>query len=124
MARNTKFDCIEKWVKANPEFKIYEFPNDKDPKSYVVVWKSNIKKFWSFFEDYAYGQYNVDVLGKKPIQIGKWQCDGTDNFMFTSGVDVGGYPASPKAYYSKDGFVAKEIPQQPEQTTEIGRAHV
>jgi hypothetical protein len=118
MARNTKFDCIEKWVKAHPQYKIYEFPNDKDPKSYVVVWVNNIKKFWGFFEDYAFGEYNVDVLGNKPIKIGKWQCDGTDNFMFTSGVDVGGYPASPKAYYSKDGFVEKEIPQQPEATTE------
>ncbi len=120
MARNTKFDCIEKWVKAHPQYKIYEFPNDKDPKSYVVVWVTSIKKFWGFFEDYAFGEYNVDVLGNKPIKIGKWQCDGTDNFMFTSGVDLGGYPASPKARYSKDNFVEKEIPQQPNPTTELG----
>jgi hypothetical protein len=123
MAKNTKFDCIEKWVKANPEYKIYEFPNDKDSRSYVVVWQTDIKKYWGFFEDGAHAYYNVSSLGKKPMKIGKWQCDGTDNFMFTSGIDVGGYPASPKAYYSKDGFVEKEIPQpetttEPEQTTE------
>ena len=120
MAKNTKFNCIEKWVKANPEYKIYEFPNDKDSRSYVVVWQTDIKKYWGFFEDGAHAYYNVSSLGKKPMKIGKWQCDGTDNFMFTSGIDVGGYPASPKSYYSKDKFVEKEIPQQPEQTTEPG----
>ena len=120
MAKNAKFDCIEKWVKANPEYKIYEFPNDKDSRSYVVVWQTDIKKYWGFFEDGAHAFYNVSSLGKKPMKIGKWECDGTDNFMFTSGIDVGGYPASPKAYYSKDKFVEKEIPQQPEQTTEPG----
>jgi hypothetical protein len=118
MAKNAKFDCIEKWVKANPEYKIYEFPNDKDSRSYVVVWQTDIKKYWGFFEDGAHAFYNVSSLGKKPMKIGEWQCDGTDNFMFTSGIDAGGYPASPKAYYSKDKFVEKEIPQQPEQTTE------
>lgn len=118
MAKNTKFDCIEKWVKTHAEHKIYEFPNDKDSRSYVVVWTTDIKKYWSFFEDGSHAFYSVYSLGKKPMKIGKWQCDGTDNFMFTSGVDMGGYAYSPKAYYSKDNFEEREIPSEREQTPE------
>jgi hypothetical protein len=79
MARNTKFNCIEEYAKSKG-MKFYEFPNDKDPKSYVVIWTTDIKNFWSFFEDMVW----VNKINNKTAESGVWECEGTKGFSVIS----------------------------------------
>lgn len=79
MARNSKFNCIEEYTKS-VGMKFYEFPNDNDSRSYVVIWTTNIKNFWSFFEDMAWAN-NID---NKIAESGVWQCEGTEGFTAIS----------------------------------------
>lgn len=79
MAKNSKFNCIEEYTKS-AGMKFYEFPNDKDSRSYVVIWTTNIKNFWSFFEDMAWAN-NID---NKIVESGVWQCEGEKGFTAIS----------------------------------------
>jgi hypothetical protein len=80
MAKEPKFNCIEKWVKKNPPKKFYEFPNQKDNRSYCVMWNNDIKTFWTFWPDF---QWTKTVDGVR-IEKGEWECDGDEGFIVIS----------------------------------------
>jgi hypothetical protein len=80
MAKEPKFNCIEKWVKKNPPKKFYEFPNQKDNRSYCVMWNNDLKTFWTFWPDF---QWTKTVDGVR-IEKGEWECDGDEGFIVIS----------------------------------------
>lgn len=79
MAKNSKFNCIEEYTKSKG-MKFYEYPNDKDPKSYVVIWTTNIKNFWAFYEDTTW----KNKVDNKIAESGVWECEGTKGFSVIS----------------------------------------
>lgn len=103
MARNTKFNCIEEYTKSKG-MKFYEYPNDNDPKSYVVIWTTNIKNFWAFYEDTTW----KNKVDNKIAESGVWECEGTEGFSVIS--------ENNKIWKTSDPFW-KDKPQEMEPST-------
>ena len=82
MAKEPKFNCIEKWVNKNSAQKFYEFPNPIYKRPYCVVWKDNPKTFWTFWSDF---QWEKTIDGVR-TEKGDWKCDGNDGFIIISEV--------------------------------------
>ena len=74
MARNTKFDCIEKYVKKTAETRFHEHANS------VVMWRDNIKNYWQFYKDNRW----IRVVDNSTKEEGKWECNGEDGFIIIS----------------------------------------
>jgi len=102
MTRNTKFDCIEKYVKKTTGTRFYEHTNS------VVMWRDNIKNYWQFYNDNRW----IKVVGNSTMETGNWQCDGEDGFIIIS---ING-----KTWKTRDP-TWKDTPkptEKPEQTSE------
>jgi hypothetical protein len=74
MAKNTKFDCIENYVKKTAGTKFYEHADS------VVMWKDNIKNYWQFFKDNQWTKLVNNLI----MERGNWECDGADGFIIIS----------------------------------------
>jgi hypothetical protein len=74
MAKNTKFDCIENYVKKTAGTKFYEHADS------VVMWRDNIKNYWQFFKDNQW----IKVVNNLTMERGNWECDGADGFIIIS----------------------------------------
>jgi hypothetical protein len=80
MAKEPKFNCIEEFIKKNKKQKFYEFPNEKDNRSYAVIWKDDVKRFWSFFPDFVW----TSTVNGVRIEKGSWKCNGNAGFTVIS----------------------------------------
>ena len=74
MAKNTKFDCIENYVKKTAGTKFYEHADS------VVMWRDNIKNYWQFFKDNQW----TKLVNNSVMERGYWECDGADGFKINS----------------------------------------
>jgi hypothetical protein len=74
MAKNTKFDCVENYVKKTAGTKFYEHADS------VVMWRDNIKNYWQFFKDNQW----IKVVNNLTMERGNWECDGADGFIIIS----------------------------------------
>jgi hypothetical protein len=105
MAKNTKFDCIENYVKKTAGTKFYEHADS------VVMWRDNIKNYWQFFKDDQW----IKVVNNLTMERGNWECDGADGFIIISRMG--------KTWKTSDP-TWKDTPKPIEKPVEIGRAHV
>jgi hypothetical protein len=99
MAKNTKFDCIENYVKKTAGTKFYEHADS------VVMWRDNIKNYWQFFKDDQW----IKVVNNLTMERGNWECDGADGFIIISRMG--------KTWKTSDP-TWKDTPSEPEATTE------
>lgn len=99
MAKNTKFDCIENYVKKTPGLKFYEHADS------VVLWRDNIKNYWQFFKDNQW----TKLINNSMMERGDWECDGVDGFIIISRLG--------KTWKTSDP-TWKVTPSEPDQTTE------